>query len=245
MLPTFELGGVMAGATICHDRYMGLLQRHLARRGARLWLNPIYDNVVDIKWSSVLRLRAAESRLFVPCTLHGNIAKRTRTHPFAFSPDGNELSAREAGSPDKRPMSDCREAGNVYVVDLDVAAASKPIDRSNLPRAGKPKRVRRGKLQKPVCIALRDGRPAVYEKSGWTTNIGGSIKTDQGQVCVGVVPNGNILDAAACFSVLDRAKRARCQPIVWNHWDRLPAYSERLATLMTGRAIEWRPHSSL
>ena len=27
MLPTFELGGVKAGATICHDHYLGLLPR--------------------------------------------------------------------------------------------------------------------------------------------------------------------------------------------------------------------------
>ena len=63
-LPTFELGGVTAGATICHDHYLGLLPRFLARRGARLWVNPSYDNVQDIKWSSVLRLRAVENRFF-------------------------------------------------------------------------------------------------------------------------------------------------------------------------------------
>ena len=40
MLPTFELGGVRAGATICHDHYLGLLPRHLAKCGARLWVNP-------------------------------------------------------------------------------------------------------------------------------------------------------------------------------------------------------------
>ena len=36
MLPTFELGGVTAGATICHDHYLGLLPRFLAKRGAHL-----------------------------------------------------------------------------------------------------------------------------------------------------------------------------------------------------------------
>ncbi len=68
MLATFELGGARAGATICHDHYLGLLQRRLARNGARLWLNPSYDNVVDVKWSSVLRLRAVENRLFADVT---------------------------------------------------------------------------------------------------------------------------------------------------------------------------------
>ena len=236
MLPTFELGGVTAGATICHDHYLGLLQQHLAERGARLWLNPSYNNVIDIKWSPVLRLRAVENRLFAICTLHDNMGKRT--HPFAFSPDGNELSARKAGSPDKRPMSDCTEAGNIYVVDLDVATASKPLNWPNLPRATKPKRARRGKLQKPVRVALRGGRPAVYGKSGWATNIDGCIDTAHGRVHVGVVPNERILYAAACFFVLDRAERTNCRPIIWNQWERLPTESERLATLMMGRSIE-------
>ena len=237
-LPTFELGGVRAGATICHDHYLGLLQRHLARRGARIWLNPSYDNVVDIKWSSVLRLRAVENRLFALCTLHDNKEKRTRTHPFAFSPDGNELWARMAGSTERRPLSNCAEAGVVYIVELDTASAGKPPNWSNLPHASKLKRPRNGKPQKPVRVALRDERPAVYGKSGWTTNIHDSIETDQGRVYVDVVPNERILDAAACFSVLDRAKQMGCHPIIWNHWERLPTTSEQIAALMMGRAIE-------
>ena len=57
-------------------------------------------------------------------------------------------------------------------------------------------------------------------------------------VYVGVVPNEQILDAAACFQVLDRAARMYAYPIIWNRWERLPADSGRLATLMLGRAIE-------
>ena len=235
-LPTFELGGVSAGATICHDSYLGLLPRYLAKCGARLWINPSYDNVIDIKWSSVLRLRAVENRFFALCTLNNNMRKRT--HPFAFSPDGNELSARKAGSMDERHMSYCTEAGTIYIVDLDIASAGKSLNWSNLPHASKPKQARNGKLQKPVRVALRDRRPAVYGKSGWNTNTDDRIETDHGRVCVGVVPNERILDAAACFSVLDCAKQADCHPIIWNHWERLPAMSEQLAALMMGRAIE-------
>ena len=109
-LPTFELSGVSAGATICHDSYLGLLPRYLARCGAHLWINPSFGSVIDIKWSSILRLRAVENRFFALCTLNEYMGKRT--HPFAFSPDGNELLARKAGSPNKQPMSDCTEAGN-------------------------------------------------------------------------------------------------------------------------------------
>ena len=62
VLPTFELAGVTAGATICHDHYLGLLPRFIAGCGAHLWVNPSYENVTDIKWSSILRLRAVENR---------------------------------------------------------------------------------------------------------------------------------------------------------------------------------------
>ena len=85
-LPTIQLAGTTAGATICHDQYLGLLPRTLAARGARLWVNPSFDNVTDIKWSSILRLRAVENRFFSLCTLHCDV-NRPRTHPFGFSPD--------------------------------------------------------------------------------------------------------------------------------------------------------------
>ena len=109
-LPTFELGGTTAGATICHDQYLGLLPRALAARGARLWVNPSFDNVTDIKWSSILRLRAVENRFFSLCTLHYDVSGK-KTHPFGFSPDGTELWARQAGSNTARPLSECCEAG--------------------------------------------------------------------------------------------------------------------------------------
>ncbi len=143
-----------------------------------------------------------------------------------------------AGSTERRPLSDCTEAGVVYIVELDTASAGKPPNWSNLPLAGKPRRPRNGKPQKPVRVALRDERPAVYGKSGWTANIDGGVETDQGRAYVGVVPNERILDAAACFSVLDRAKQMDCHPIIWNHWERLPTTSEQIAAPMMGRAIE-------
>ncbi len=111
-LPTFELCDTMAGATICHDQYLGLFPRALARRGARLWVNPSFDNVTAIKWSSILRLRAVENRFCSLCTLHYNV-NRKKTHPFAFSPDGAELWARQAGSDDAQALSECSEAGSI------------------------------------------------------------------------------------------------------------------------------------
>ena len=238
VLPTFELNGVSAGATICHDSYLGLLPRFLARCGARLWVNPSFDNVTDIKWSSILRLRAVENRFFAMCTLHCDVTRR-RTHPFAFGPDGNALSARKAGSEVLRPLSTCVEAGQIYVVDLDMAAAGGALDWSKLPPADKPKRPRNGQPRRPVRVALRGGQPSVLGSSGWKAVCTGfHVETDEGPVYVGVVPEERILDSALCLCVLDHAKQANAAPIIWNQWNQLPTESERLATLMMGRAIE-------
>ena len=238
-LPTFDLRGVTAGATICHDHYLGLLPRFLAKQGAQLWVNPTFDNVTDRKWSSVLRLRAVENRFFALCTLHCDVNATTRTHPFAFSPDGTELSARQAGSDVLRPLSKCDEAGSVYIVELDLDAVGKPLDWSKLPPASTPKRARNGTSLKPVRVALRGGQPAVLGCSGWKAgDTGLCVDTDHGPVYVGLVPEERILDAAACFGVLDQANQMNSAPIIWNHWDRLPAEPAKLAALMMGRTIE-------
>ena len=230
-LPTFELGGVIAGATICHDSYLGLLPRYLAGRGARLWVNPSFDNVTDIKWSSVLRLRAVENRFFALCTLHCDVSRR-KTRPFTFAPDGTELAARRAGSEVARPLSECGEAGNIFVVDLDLSTVGEPLDWSTVPHAGKPKCARHGQPRRPVRVALRDGQPCVLGSTGWNAVCtGGRVETDRGPVYMGIIPGARILDAAECFRVLDRAQQTKGAPIIWNHWERLPADSARLATL--------------
>ena len=236
-LPTFELSGVRAGATICHDHYLGLLPRFLAKGGARVWVNPSYDNVTHIKWSSVLRLRAVENRFFALCTLHCDMNRR-RTHPFAFSPDGSELSARQAGSDAVKPLSECHKPG-IYIIELDMAAVDEPPDWSKLPNAEKQKCAPKSKLSKRVRVSLKGGRPAVFGCSGWTTGeVNSCVETEYGPVYVGVVPGERILDAAECFSVIDQASKMNCTPIIWNHWEQLPTAPAKLATLMMGRAIE-------
>ena len=238
-LPTLEVAGASVGVTICHDHYLGLLPRHLAQSGAQLWVNPSFDNVVDVKWSSILRLRAVENRFFALCTLHSNVNKKNRTHPFAFSPVGSELSARRAGSSHARPLCECVEAGNIYVVDLDMDEAGAPLDWSNLPPATKPMHPRNGRPQRPVQVALRRGEPAVHGRSRWkSVRTSARVETEFGAVFVGVVPGEAILDAGECFQVLDRAEQMGCAPIIWNHWKRLPTDSSRLASLMMGRTIE-------
>ncbi len=238
-LPTLDLAGALVGVTICHDHYLGLLPRHLGRSGAQVWVNPSFDNVVNVKWSSILRLRAVENRFFALCTLHRNVNKRNRTHPFAFSPHGSELSARRVGSEDLRPLSECVEAGNVYIVDLNMDEAGAALDWSSLPPATKPRQPRNGHPQRSVQVALRGGKPAVCGRSRWNpVRDSACIETEFGHVFVGVVPGEAILDAGKCFQVLDRAEQMGCAPIIWNHWKQLPTDSSRLASLMMGRTIE-------
>ena len=234
-LPVFNLCGITAGATICHDHYLGLLPRFLADQGAQLWVNPSYDNVTDIKWSSILRLRAVENRFFSLCTLHCDAARR-KTHPFGFSPDGTELSAREAGSRVGRPLSECNKAGKVYLVELDMEAANKPLDWATIPCAKRPQRPWDGTPIKPVHLGMRCGRPVVLGCSGWESRQ--RVETDSGLVYLKMMRGEQILDSAACFRVIDQARQENRTPILWFHWKQLPTESARLATLMMGRAIE-------
>ena len=237
-LGTFELGGFTAGSTICHDHYLGLLPRFLRRQDVRVWVNPSYDNVVDIKWSSILRLRAVENRFFALCTLHYDVNKR-RTHPFAFAPNGTELSARKAGSRVTLPLSECLEPENIYMIDLDMDAIGESLDWSKIPSPKKPKMPRTGEPLKPICVALRGGQPTVVGCSNrYTVDRSFRVETVHGPVYVGTVPGERILDPSACFRVLDHAKQMNCAPVIWNIWERLPAESKHLANLMMGRAIE-------
>ena len=241
MLPTFELGGVRTGATICHDHYLGLLQRYLAERGGvQLWLNPSYDNVRNVKWSSVLRLRAVENRIFALCTLHYDSDKKTKTHPFAFSPDGTELYARKAGSKRSVPISKCTKPDVVYIVDLDMSATGKPFDWSRLPRSTKYSP--NNNFKEPIRASLRNGRPAIYTGGGWSdVNAGdGRIQTKYDKVYVGIVNDENILNPAKCFRIIDNADKIHARPIIWNHWHNgLPTEeSDRLGGLLKGRAVE-------
>ena len=238
-LPTFELGGAGAGATICHDHYLGLLPRALARRDARLWVNPSFVNVTDIKWSSILRLRAVENRFFSLCTLHCDVNKH-KTHPFAFSPDGTELSARQAGSDTARPLSECFEAGSIYVIDLDMAKVSEAArlvqdlvrQQTQAPQEGEAPKAHF------CCLERRTpGRPRMWGPGKHRCRLPGGDRPrfrSTWEWCRA----SRFWMRPCVFQVLDHAKQMKCAPIVWNHWERLPADSARLATLMMGRAIE-------
>ena len=245
MLPTFDLAGVTAGSTICHDQYLGLLARFLSRSGAQIWINPSYDNVVDIKWSSILRLRAVENRVFALCTLHDSKQRTTRTHPFAFSPDGNELTAIKVGTTNALPLSKCTESETIYVVDLVMGLLDRELEWDRIPQADdlprpRPQNPPNPNAKMPIRVRQLNGQPAVFSGSRWRTvdDPGRTLESEQGSVYVGVVRNERMLDAAECFHIIDQAKQANSKPIIWNVWDDLPTESSRLATLMLGRTIE-------
>ena len=89
------------------------------------------------------------------------------------------------------------------------------------------------------CPTLCGALPSVRNSSRWNSlSASGPAATKSGPVFVGLVPGDRILDAAACFAVIDEAARMGCDPIIWNHWKRLPTDSGKLASLMMGRSIE-------
>ena len=244
MLSTFDLAGVRAGATVCHDHYLGLLPRFLANCGAQIYINPSFGNVDEIKWSSILRLRAVENRMFSLCTLHDDLDRKP-THPFGFSPNGHEMAARKAGDRISQPLSACRDSDAIYIVELDVRMVGGELAWDRVPPADelaspRPQNPPNTEPKMPIRVRNIDGRPAVWSRSKWrpVDEPGCELETDHGSVYVGIVPEEQILDAAECFRVIDRAKQTDCRPIIWNVWDKLPTDSSRLATLMLGRTIE-------
>lgn len=237
-LPSFDIGGIKVGATICHDHYLGLLPRFLARQGVQVWVNPSFDNVVDIKWSSILRLRAVENRFFSLCTFHINRGKRRGTHPFAFSPGGKELSGRIAGNQTAMPLSKCVDPG-VYIVDLDTGQAGQPVDWLGIPAAQQPTRKRSSFPQRSARMAVIDHKPSVLGISGWhSIDQETVVETDAGPLLVGIVQGNQLLDASRFFRIIDLAQEEDCYPLIWNTWEELPADSSRLAPLLMGRAVE-------
>ncbi|MDE0159054.1 MAG: hypothetical protein OXI02_06735 [Candidatus Dadabacteria bacterium] len=186
----------------------------------------------------MLRLRAVENRFFALCTLHDKGG--SRTHPFAFSPDGRELAGRKAGSEVAQPLSQCNESGIVYIVNLDMSMVGQPLDWSKLPCPKKSQKDRSGTPRKPIRIKLINEQPAVLGRSGWQIleKPRCYVETDQGLVYVGLIPKERILDATECFHILEQAKQKNCAPIIWYIWDEIPTDPARLATLVMGRAIE-------
>jgi len=235
-LPVLEINGVKIGVTICHDSYLGLLQRHLRDKGAQIWINPSYDNPVEEKWESILRLRAIELGIPALCTLHQNLNKRRRTHPFGFSPDGHELRSYPPGSPeDLRPLSECRDPG-IYLLDIELNRGGVIKDLLFLPRTRKRHALldSNGKLK----IRLQGRVPFVFTGQSWTLVYDHVVAIGPVNTLVTLLINDQVLDIAHYIRALYKAYQENALPVFWNVWDRLPAKSEQMASVLLGRALE-------
>ena len=241
-LPVFTISGIKVGCTICHDSYLGLLQRYLARQGAQIWINPSYDNVIHEKWESIHRLRAVENGVVSLCTLHDNRARinRRRIRPFGFGPDGGELQAHPPGRPSEiKPLSSCTEPG-IYIAEVPLSDRSARQNPRLLPDTRKTS-FRRKSHAGLVRISLTNGRPHVWAGHGWQA-LGQATPTQisGNTIALGLVHEKGLFDAGAFASLLAQIHQryAKCRPLLWNLWDRLPARPEQLVDLLLGRALE-------
>ena len=191
----------------------GLLPRHLARGGAQLWVNPSFDTVIG---RQVVFDSAIESRgepLFRPM-----YAPQEREQEKS-NPSLRVLSARHrtfgetSGFKGHTALSQCVEAGNIYIVDLDMGEAGSPLDWSMLPPATKPQQPRNGRPQKPVRVALRHGVPSVRGRSRWkSVRTSGRVKTESGPVFVGVVPGSGFWMRPSAFRLSIKQSRRNVLP---------------------------------
>lgn len=242
-LPIFKVKGVVVGCTICHDSYLGLLQRYLVNQGAQIWINPSYDNVIHEKWESILRLRAVENKVTSLCTLHDNLARgrRRRSRPFGFSSDGSELIGHLAGNGSRpKRLSECNTPG-IYIINCHPGDPSAGLNPSLLPTTTKQPfpRKRSGDL---VRIALIEGFPHIRYENGW-------IKLNQEQLVdvhglklgLGIIPGDKLFDLSLFVQEQERIYNLdpdQARPIFWNQWVELPTEPGRLVDIMMGRTLE-------
>lgn len=239
-LPVVDINGIRVGFTICHDSYLGLLQRYIAKRGAQLWVNPSFDNVVEEKWASIHRLRAVENGFTALCTLHANQKKRRHTHPFGFGPDGRELLARKPGEVTApRPLSECRDPG-IYLVDAPLGTPEARQDPGILPTSQKWPSTRVSGTPSEIRVSPREGSPGIQLRDSWAP-ITPSTPLTLGKIRImfGLVHGAELLEIGSFFTLTKSAEEENCSPVFWNIWDQLPAESDQLVSIMLGRSLEF------
>ncbi|AQU02725.1 hypothetical protein B1773_01300 [Dehalococcoides mccartyi] len=242
-LPVFTVNGITVGCTICHDSYLGLLQRYLAKKGARIWINPSYDNVIHEKWESIFRLRAVENKVTSLCTLHDNPARghRRRIRPFGFSPDGSELVGHPAGNGSRvNRLSECNLPG-IYIVGCHTRAPSAVLNPSLLPITEKQPfpRQRSGEL---VRIVLIEGFPHIRCENDWVRLSHERLVNVNGlKLGLGIIPGDKLFDISSFVKEQERIYNLdpdQARPIFWNQWAELPTDPSRLVDMMMGRTLE-------
>ena len=237
-LPYVDINGVRVGCTICHDSYLGLLQRYLAKQGVQLWLNPSFENVSHHKWAAVHRLRAIENRFVSLCTLHDNVMKKRATHPFGYGPDGHELSGyTPRSSTDKKILSHCTNPG-IYIVECP------PFDeyQGKMTPGRLPRCTKSGHHSPPkndVRLSLWESQPSIEVAGGYVpVESGKPLHVGRHKILVGLIRGQELFDTAVFWRILIEAHRHRCKPIFWNVWERLPCEPSQLVNVMLGRTVE-------
>jgi len=241
-LPVFTIGDVRIGATICHDSYLGLLQQYLAQKGAKIWINPSYDNPREEKWNAILRLRAVENCFVSLCTLHDNFARKPRptTHPFGFAPDGHELKGYPPDNPEQvKPLSECIESG-IYLVECPLVFRKARKELNLLPSTQKQSQSHcRNEENHCLEVSIQEGRPSMKSGKKWIQlehKKPLSIGTDK--ILPGLIPGEKLFDISGFFKVLIEAYRQHCMPLFWNQWSQLQTQSDKLVDTMLGRTLE-------
>jgi len=249
-LATFIIKGTDIGCTICHDSYLGLLQHYLVKnKGAKIWINPSYDNVVPQKWETIHRLRAVENGVLSLCTLHDNLGRldikgrprRETIRPFGFMPDGNELLGYPLHQPNyKRPLSMCKEPG-IYLLKCPIIPT--PVwsnlrlltETRELPAS----RLRNGPL---VGISLKHGEPHVRSGNRWIPLKPDRVTEVDGiKIIMGMVMDKELFEITSFTKLLKQLheKGGDCKMFFWNQWSSIPCRPEQLVDVMMGRTLEF------
>ncbi len=242
-LPIFKIRDVNIGCTICHDSYLGLLQRYLAQRGTQIWINPSYDNVIPEKWESIHRLRAVENQIVSLCTLHDNLARRQRRRirPFGFKPDGAELTGYLVGRQSQaRKLSECTTQG-IYIAKCPIDSPSAVTNPELLPKTLKQPllRQRRDDL---IRVALIQGLPHVWCGNRWVLLKQGELVDVNGlKLGIGIIPGDKLFDISSFVQLQESIYNLnpdQAKPMFWNQWSELPTEPSRLVNIMMGRTLE-------
>lgn len=234
-LPVFSVSDVKIGCTICHDSYLGLLQRFLSKQGVKIWINPSYTNPKDEKWSAIHRLRAVENGIFSLCTLHDDGS--SKTHPFGYGPDGKELKGYPSGYPTEiKYLSQCTETG-IYVVKCDLNTPQARLNPNLLPETRKNiTKTRKGQLKVVLIngkLYIKNNDKLIQIDSSQSIDVGGK------KIFIGLIKDDSLFDIKVFFNNALEAYRHKEALLFWNLWEELPVMPEKLVDIMLGRTLEF------
>ena len=249
-LKIVELNDFKIGITICHDMYLSLLMRYLAKLGADVLINPSGTRVKRKKWATILRARAIENQGYTLCTLHDVGSRANQGHVFGFSPIGKGLKFTNIENR-KEYTSFETTSENVYVTEIrkeEVINAKRIPHRfpstdvyDEIPKASSAK-------TKTTLTCKVSGEILTCQYSSSSFQI--KFQNDPiffrcGNEKIGVIPlKANELlqpekifsKISSCFSDSQFSKL-----LFWNHWKNISQdeYARCVLPIVLARVIEW------